>query len=62
MATGSRMTDRERRNRQVIEYLLGRLGDKTSAGQCILHLAPGGEIKKIEWRETEDVEGVFTKG
>lgn len=49
----------DRENKRVLTYVAGRLGDKTSAGQCILHIAPGGEIKRIEWRETQSKEDVL---
>lgn len=50
------------KNQQVLEYVRDRLGEKTSAGQCILHLAPGGEIRKVEWRSTDRVEDIVRNG
>ena len=49
----------EDKNRRVLEYVAGRLGEKTSAGQCILHINPGGEIRKLEWKRTEHVDDVL---
>ncbi len=49
----------EEKNLRVLEYIHGRLGDKTSQGQCILHINPGGEIRRIEWRETENSDDVI---
>lgn len=48
----------EEKNQKVLAYVHGRLGDQTSQGQCILHLAPGGEIRKVEWRSTERAEDI----
>lgn len=47
------------RNQRVLDYVGGRLGERTSQGQCILHIAPGGEIKKVEWRSTDKVEDII---
>ncbi|KKN88049.1 hypothetical protein LCGC14_0251210 [marine sediment metagenome] len=46
-------------NEQVLAYVQGRLGDHTSAGQCILHIGPGGEIRRLEWRAVEKVEDLL---
>ncbi len=48
----------EERNEKVLAYVHGRLGEKTSQGQCILHLGPGGEIRRVEWRSTERAEDI----
>lgn len=50
----------ERENRRMLDYIGARLGDKTSAGQCILHIAPGGEIKDIEWRQKERKDDILS--
>ena len=47
-----------RKNKKVLDYVHGRLGEQTSAGQCILHIAPGGAIHKIEWRSMERAEDI----
>lgn len=41
------MTDQ---NQRVLDYVRDRLDKRTSPGQCILHLAPGGKIKSVEWQ------------
>ncbi len=46
-------------NEKVLAYVQGRLGDRTSQGQCILHLGPGGEIRRVEWRAVEKVEDLL---
>ena len=46
-------------NEKVLAYVHGRLGDRVSQGQCILHLGPGGEIRRVEWRAVEKVEDVI---
>lgn len=45
-------------NEKVLSYVHGRLGVRTSQGQCILHLGPGGEIRRVEWRAVEKVEDI----
>ena len=50
--------DTKEKNQQVLDYVHGRLGEKTSQGQCILHLGPGGEIRRVEWRSTERAEDI----
>ncbi len=52
----------EQANQRVLNYVRDRLDDRTSAGQCILHLAPGGKIKKVEWRAQEDAEDIISNG
>lgn len=59
MATSDLSDERERKNRRLLEYVEGRLDERTSAGQCILHLAPGGHIRRIEWRDTENAEDIL---
>ena len=49
----------EQSNQRLLNYIRDRLDDRTSAGQCILHLAPGGKIKTVEWREKEEVEDII---
>lgn len=48
----------EDKNQKVLDYVHGRLCDRTSQGQCILHIGPGGEIRKVEWRSTERAEDI----
>lgn len=48
-----------RKNQRVLDYVRGRLGESTSAGQCILHINPGGEIRKIEWHSVERAEDII---
>lgn len=50
---------RSSNNRRLVEYLVARLDARTSPGQCILHLAPHGEVKKIEWREVDLVDDIL---
>jgi hypothetical protein len=57
MASRTELTDRE--NEKVLNYVHGRLGERTSAGQCILHVGPGGVIRKVEWREVDRVEDII---
>lgn len=45
-------------NEKVLDHVHGRLGPHTSQGQCILHLGPGGEIRRVEWRAVEKVEDI----
>lgn len=47
------------RNQRVLDYIGGRLCESTSAGQCILHLNPGGEIRRIEWRQVENASDII---
>lgn len=49
----------EARNKRVLDYVGGRLCDSMSAGQCILHLNPGGEIRRIEWRSVDNVSDII---
>lgn len=46
-------------NQAVLDYVRDRLDERTSAGQCILHLAPGGEIRRVEWRSIDKVEDII---
>lgn len=62
MAPDRQMTESERENRQVLDYIYGRLGDDTSAGQCIMHIGPGGVIRKVEWRRVDRVEDIIAEG
>ncbi len=38
------------RNEKVLAHVGDRLGETVNSGQVVLHLAPGGEIRKVEWR------------
>lgn len=48
----------EAKNKKVLNYVASKLRLRTTAGQCILHLNTGGEIRKIEWRSQENVDDV----
>lgn len=50
------------KNQQVLDYIRDRLSEKTSPGRCVLHLAPGGEIRKIEWQSTDHVDDILDRG
>ena len=46
-------------NQTVLDHVRDRLSDTDSPGQCILHLGPGGEIRRVEWRSTEKKEDIL---
>ncbi len=56
----SQRTERDS-NQQVLDYVRDRLGDKTSPGQAILHLAKGGQIRRVEWRSIDDVDDIINQ-
>lgn len=55
-----RLSPVQQKNQATLDYVAGRLGKETSSGQCILHLAPGGEIRKVEWRSMETVDDIMS--
>ncbi len=48
-------------NQQVLDYVRDRLGEKTSTGQCVLHIGPGGVIRRVEWHSGEDVDDIISQ-
>lgn len=56
IVSGFTETTVEDKNRKVLAYVHDRLA---GPGQCILHVDPGGEIRRVEWRSVERVEDVL---